>query len=83
MIVTNGGTTNLPDVGLFGGDSSGDGLIDVYDMVIVGMAYEATPGSPLWDPRADINGDGIIDLLDLVIIGTNFEKVAPTAWTMF
>jgi len=83
VVVVNGLTTPLPDVGLYGGDCNGDGMVDLYDMVVVGMAYEATPASPHWDPTADINGDNVVDLLDLVIIGNNFEKVAPTAWTMF
>jgi len=83
VLVTSGGTTTLPDVGLYGGDCSGDGIVDLFDMVIVGMAYEANPSSPHWDPRADINGDNVVNLLDLVIIGTNFEKTAPTPWTMW
>lgn len=83
VLVTNGGVTNLPDVGLYGGDCTGDGIADVYDMVIVGMAYEATPGDPHWNPTADINGDNLVDIVDLMMIGINYEKTAPTAWTMF
>ncbi len=83
VVVVNGGTTTLPDVGLLGGDCNGDGIVDVFDMVVVGMAYEATPASPHWNPAADINGDNVVDIMDLVIIGTNFEQVAPTAWVSF
>ena len=62
---------------------SGDGFIDVFDMVIVGMAYEAVPGDLNWDPTADINGDNVVDIVDLVLIGSNYEKGEPQPWVMF
>jgi hypothetical protein len=81
-VVTDGGVLNLPDVGLFGGDTNDDGEIELFDMVAVGMAYEAIPGDPHWDPTADINGDGLVDIVDLILVGSNYEKVAPTAWSV-
>ena len=83
VVITNGATTALPDVGLYGGDCNSDGIVDVADMVMVGMAWQATPADPAWNPAADINGDGIVDLVDLLIIGSNHERTAPTAWAIF
>ena len=83
VVVVDGGLVEWPDGGLYGGDCSGDGFIDLFDMVIVGMAYDAIPGDVNWDPTADVNGDSVVDIVDLVLIGSNYEKLAPTAWAMF
>ena len=45
-----------------------DGEPDIYDVVILALAYGSYPGHPRWDPRADLNGDGIVDIFDLAEI---------------
>jgi len=59
------------------GDVNGDGLVDVYDLILVGIAFGSTPTDPNWNPYADLKSDNIIDIFDLIIVGVNFGKT----WT--
>jgi 6-phosphogluconolactonase (cycloisomerase 2 family) len=45
------------------GDATGDGAVDVEDMVLVILEWGASGGSP-----ADVNGDGVVDVEDLVLV---------------
>ena len=57
------------------GDINGDGIVDIYDAVLLVGDIDATPGSPNWhDGRSDINDNGVVDLADSVILATNFGK---------
>jgi hypothetical protein len=56
------------------GDVNGDGVVDIYDLVIVGLAFSSKPGDPNWNPMADLNQDGQIDIFDLVILALNFGR---------
>jgi hypothetical protein len=56
-------------------DCSGDGHVDIYDLVIVALAYN--PQVPVADPRADINRDGVVDLFDLVFVAANYGASPP------
>jgi signal transduction histidine kinase len=44
-------------------------IVDIYDIVIVGLAFGATPSDPKWDIRADLNSDGLVDIFDIVVLG--------------
>jgi ABC-type transport system substrate-binding protein len=46
------------------GDYNKDGIVDVVDMVFVGLAYGCIVGDPCYDPGADFNDDGIVDTRD-------------------
>jgi hypothetical protein len=37
------------------GDVNGDGIVNMTDLNIVNAAFGSTPGSPLWDLRADVS----------------------------
>ncbi len=56
------------------GDINGDGIVDIFDMVIVATAFGSrlSDPSPPWDQRADLNNDSKIDILDAVILAVNF-----------
>jgi len=77
VVVPAGGSVNIGNVMMLGGDCDNSGNIDIVDLVIVGVVYGQTP--PV-DPRADINGDGSCNLVDLVLVGSNYGKVGPTDW---
>jgi hypothetical protein len=55
------------------GDINGDGVVNLFDLTIVGTAWDSKPGDDNWNPNADLNGDGWVYLSDLTIIGTNYE----------
>ena len=63
------GLTEVPSMILKGGDATGDGTINLFDLVIVASAFDTKPPSR---PEADINEDGKVDILDLVMVGSNY-----------
>jgi len=57
------------------GDINGDGIVDIYDAVLLIKDIDATPGSPDWhNGRSDINNNGKVDLADVIILSTNYGK---------
>jgi hypothetical protein len=50
------------------GDVDGDGHVGANDVLRVTLALFSTPGSPRWNPAADLNGNGMIDPIDLLIV---------------
>jgi len=52
------------------GDLNNDGVVDIFDLVIVGSCFgqEAVEDCA----RADANGNGVVDIFDLVLVGGNF-----------
>lgn len=60
-------------------DIDGDGKVtDMKDIAIVAKAFGSTPGSPNWNPIADITGpvnlvpDGRIDMRDISLVARHF-----------
>ena len=55
-------------------DLNEDGLIDIFDIVQVAVAFGSEPHGPYWDNRADINYDGYINIFDIVLIALNYPN---------
>ena len=53
------------------GDLNHDNWVDIFDIVIVGVAFDSTAPT---DPRADVNGDGTVDIFDLVVVAVHFGE---------
>ena len=54
------------------GDINEDGVVDVFDISIVSMAFGSFAGSPQYNPDADLNVDGIVDMIDLSLVAINY-----------
>ncbi|MFC1975397.1 S8 family serine peptidase [Chloroflexota bacterium] len=66
---------NLGAITLSGGEVTGDGVIDIFDLTFIAARYNSH------DPLADITGDGLVDIFDLVIAAGNYEQQGPqTDW---
>jgi len=78
-------STSFPVNVFIAGDANGDGIVDIFDAVIVGLEWESTAsfnGTCYWydnerGDRADLNNDKIVDIFDAVIVGANWDH---TAW---
>ena len=55
-------------------DVNQDGKVDLFDAVIVCIAYGSTPESPNWDPRADVNSDGTVNLFDAAMLCSHYGE---------
>jgi hypothetical protein len=54
------------------GDVNYDGIIDVYDLFMVGKAYGSKAGDSNWNQDCDFNYDGVIDTIDVSIVDENY-----------
>jgi hypothetical protein len=59
------------------GDVNGDRTVDIFDCVIVALAFGAEPGDAHWNPSADVFTDGLIDIFDITIVALHFGETAP------
>lgn len=73
--IISGVTRFLPAVTLLAGDIDGNGVINQFDVLTIGMNYNSA--SPT---AADLNDDGLINVLDLESLARNYRKTGPVAW---
>ncbi|MEM3578459.1 MAG: cohesin domain-containing protein [Candidatus Bathyarchaeia archaeon] len=60
------------------GDLNGDRIVNIYDVVIVAIAYDATPADARWNPLADLAAPwNKITITDVVMVTRVYNK----AWT--
>lgn len=74
-ITTPGQLVDLGTLMLFGGDTDGNGAVDVADAALIGINFEL-PVNPA-PTEADVNQDGFVNVRDLAIVGGNFGLIAP------
>jgi hypothetical protein len=53
-------------------DINYDYVVDIFDIVILGLAFGSSPGDANWDSRGDLVKDFVIDIFDIVRIALNF-----------
>jgi large repetitive protein len=56
------------------GDINGDGVVDIFDAILLANAFNAVPASPRWNPNADIKTDDLIDIFDAIILANHFNQ---------
>jgi len=61
---------------IFQGDINRDFTVDIYDAIMLALAYNSKPASQNWNTNADINGDNTIDIYDAILLANNYGKTA-------
>ena len=74
-VITVGATTTKATVSLIAGDIDGNGVIDQYDAMTIGMDYNTAVSD-----AADLNADGIINVLDLQLLAANYRASGVLDW---
>lgn len=59
------------------GDLTGDGKVNVVDLLTLADSYRTTPSYPAYNERADIDDDGIIGITELHQVAADFGKTTP------
>jgi hypothetical protein len=72
--ITSDAPLDLGPTILYGGEVTGDNLIDISDLAYLGAKFTTD------DSKSDINGDGAVDILDLSMAAANFSMRGPTPW---
>ncbi|MGA3192149.1 MAG: PQQ-binding-like beta-propeller repeat protein [Candidatus Bathyarchaeia archaeon] len=55
-------------------DVNHDGMIQIFDALIVSNAAWTSPGQKNWNPACDFNGDNVVDFFDWLILSADFGK---------
>ena len=72
-----GNTDHYPLIfpwGGFTGDINQDGIVDIFDITTVAVAFNSKPGDSNWIEIADINSDGLVDIFDIVVVALHFGE---------
>jgi len=59
------------------GDINDDNVVDIMDILIVGIAFGSKPGDHNWNPIADLYPDNLIDIMDILKIAIVFGETYP------
>jgi len=59
------------------GDATGDGYVDLSDILLLVSAWGTGYGSERYDFRSDLRPDGSVNVLDLMRLADNFGSAAP------
>jgi hypothetical protein len=65
----------------FPGDVKFDGVVDIFDVITVALAFGSVFGGENWNALADTNDDGLVDIFDLVSVTSIFGKTYSTSTT--
>lgn len=64
-------------VGMQGDIAADFGVVDIFDIATVALAFGSTPSDPNWNPVADINNDNKVDIFDVVVVAIHFGEKSP------
>jgi len=60
------------------GDVDDNRVVNILDILVIAVAFEATPANPKWDPRADIAEPwNLINILDILLVAIHFGAAYP------
>lgn len=59
------------------GDVNSDGIVDIFDAILLANAFNSIPVSPTWNPDADINSNGTVDIFDAIILANHYNQHYP------
>ena len=54
------------------GDIDKNGVLNIVDLVVIGLIFASDSSQPNVDPNRDVNNDGVINIFDLVTVSLNF-----------
>jgi hypothetical protein len=55
-------------------DVNKDGVVDIYDLILIAKIYGSTQGELNWNSNCDVNNDGKIDIYDLILIAGKYGQ---------
>jgi len=50
------------------GDLNSGGVANILDAIILADAFDSTPSSLSWNPKADLNGANVVNILEAIIL---------------
>lgn len=56
------------------GDINGDGIVDIFDAILLSGSYNSVPGRPNWSPNADIKADDVVDIYDAIVLSNHYNQ---------
>ncbi|MEM3576955.1 MAG: hypothetical protein QXX51_00670 [Candidatus Bathyarchaeia archaeon] len=69
-------TTNKTFEVVLIGDINGDKVVDIFDAILMSIAYGSHNGDPKWNPNADLDNSGEIDIFDAIILSAHYGEEA-------
>jgi hypothetical protein len=58
-------------------DINFDGVVDIYDAIMLANSYGSKPGDPNWNSYADLVHNNAIDIYDAIVLANNFGQRRP------
>ena len=58
-------------------DITNNGLVDIFDAILLANSFGASMGEAKWNRYADLNSNGTIDIFDAILLANSFNKHVP------